>query len=81
MLLLSRKVGQQIRISEDIVVVVVRAIEGGRIKIGIDAPKHVQVLRAELATHPRGLEPSKVLTCCRPTNARQRIDLACKQSL
>jgi len=60
MLLLSRKVGQQIRISEDIVVVV-RAIEGGRIKIGIEAPKHVQVLRAELASHPRVLEPSKAI--------------------
>ena len=60
MLLLSRKVGQQIRISEDIVVVV-RAIEGGRIKIGIEAPKHVQVLRAELASRPRSLEPSKVI--------------------
>jgi len=48
MLLLSRKVGQQIRISEDIVVVV-RAIEGRRVKIGIEAPKETQVLRAEIA--------------------------------
>jgi len=49
MLLLSRKVGQLIRISEDIVIVV-RSIEGTRIKIGIEAPKDVQVLRAELAS-------------------------------
>lgn len=60
MLLLSRKVGQQIRISEDIVIVV-KAIEGGRIKIGIEAPKNVRVLRAELASHPHGLEPSKTI--------------------
>ncbi|MBL9165968.1 MAG: carbon storage regulator [Planctomycetaceae bacterium] len=51
MLLLSRKVGQQIRISEDIVVVV-RAIEGRRVKIGIEAPKETQVLRAEIALLP-----------------------------
>ena len=60
MLVLSRKVGERIRIAGDIVVVVT-AIQGDRIKIGIEAPKHVQVLRAELASHPRGLEPSKVI--------------------
>lgn len=48
MLLLSRKVGQKIRISEDIVVVI-RAIEGRRVKIGIEAPKETEVLRAEIA--------------------------------
>jgi len=47
MLVLSRKVGERIRISGDIVVVVA-AIQGDRIKIGIEAPKSVRVLRGEL---------------------------------
>jgi carbon storage regulator len=47
MLVLSRKVEERIRIAEDIVVVVT-AIQGDRIKIGIEAPKSVRVLRGEL---------------------------------
>ena len=46
MLVLSRKVGERIRIAADIVVVVT-AIQGDRIKIGIEAPKSVRVLRGE----------------------------------
>jgi carbon storage regulator len=52
MLILSRKVGERIRIADDIELVVT-AINGDRIKIGIEAPKNIQVLRGELATHPR----------------------------
>jgi len=51
MLILSRKVGERIRIAADIEVVVM-AIKVGRIKIGIQAPLNIQVLRAELASHP-----------------------------
>jgi carbon storage regulator len=47
MLVLSRKVGERIRIAGDIVVVVT-AIQGDRVKIGIEAPKLVRVLRGEL---------------------------------
>jgi carbon storage regulator len=47
MLVLSRKVGERIRIAADIVVVIT-AIQGDRIKIGIEAPKSVRVLRGEL---------------------------------
>ena len=47
MLVLSRKVGERIRIAADIVVVV-KAIQGDRIKIGIEAPKSVRVMRGEL---------------------------------
>jgi carbon storage regulator len=54
MLILSRKVGERIRIADHIKLVVT-AIESGRIKIGIEAPKTVQALRAELASHPRNL--------------------------
>lgn len=49
MLILSRKVGERIRIADHIELVVT-AIQGERIKIGIEAPKNTQVLRAELAS-------------------------------
>jgi carbon storage regulator len=55
MLILSRKVGEQIRISGDIVVVVT-AIQGDRIKIGTEAPKTFRVLRGELQSCPPTLE-------------------------
>jgi carbon storage regulator CsrA len=48
MLVLSRKVGEAIRIGNDIEVVVLAA-HNGRVKIGISAPRHVGVFRGELA--------------------------------
>lgn len=55
MLVLSRKVGERIRIAGDIIVVIT-AIRGDRIKIGIDAPKSVLVLRGELRETPRSVQ-------------------------
>jgi carbon storage regulator len=51
MLVLSRKVGESILISESIRVTVVQSANG-RIRLGIDAPPEVIVLREELTTHP-----------------------------
>ena len=47
MLSLARRPGQKIRIGEDIVLVV-REIRGRQVKIGIEAPPHVRVLREEI---------------------------------
>jgi carbon storage regulator len=47
MLVLSRKVGESIFINETIRVTVVHAANG-RIRLGIDAPPEVKVLREEL---------------------------------
>lgn len=55
MLVLSRKVGERIRIGADIVVVVT-AMQGDRIKIGIEAPKSVRVRRGELRETPRSVQ-------------------------
>ena len=64
MLLISRKVGQAIRIGENITVRVVRKRSDGRLVIGIEAPKEILVLREELAGRPdktkaaqRNMEP------------------------
>ena len=47
MLILSRKVGESIRIRGDILVTLVR-ITGDKAKIGIDAPEELEILRTEL---------------------------------
>jgi len=47
MLVLSRKVNEKIVIDGGIVVTVVK-IEGGQVRIGIEAPNHVKVYREEI---------------------------------
>jgi carbon storage regulator len=51
MLVLSRKVGQDIQIGPDIVVTVVE-VKGRMARIGIRAPRAVRVLRSELIGCP-----------------------------
>jgi len=47
MLVLSRKLNEKIVIDGGIVVTVVK-IEGGQVRIGIEAPSHVKVFREEI---------------------------------
>lgn len=47
MLILARKKGQAIRIGSDITITVVD-IQGDQVRLGIDAPRHIAVLRQEL---------------------------------
>lgn len=47
MLVLSRKIGEQIVINDNIRITVVE-IKGNKIRIGIDAPSEVRVDRAEI---------------------------------
>jgi carbon storage regulator len=63
MLILTRKIGERIRIAGDIEIVVLD-IQGERVKIGIEAPRTTRVLRAELtadrvarAPDPRPVSP------------------------
>ena len=58
MLVLSRKVGETILISEAIRVTVVQ-VANGRIRLGIDAPPEVRVLREELTMSCFNSSPSK----------------------
>lgn len=48
MLVLTRKPGEKLYIGEGIIVTVLSA-PGGRIRIGIEAPDHVPILRGELS--------------------------------
>jgi carbon storage regulator len=52
MLVLSRKPGEQIRIGDNVTVTVVE-VRGNRIKLGIEAPRQVGVVRSELEPHER----------------------------
>ncbi len=47
MLVLSRRVGERIRIGGDITITVVR-ISGGGVRLGIEAPTELPVVREEL---------------------------------
>ncbi len=47
MLVLSRKLSQQILIGSDIAITVVK-IEGNQVRLGIEAPPGVSILRQEL---------------------------------
>jgi carbon storage regulator len=47
MLVLTRKLLEKLYIGDDICVTVVR-LEGGQVRLGIDAPREVPVVRAEL---------------------------------
>jgi carbon storage regulator len=47
MLCLSRKLGERIIIGKDIVITVID-IQGNKIRLGIEAPRDVSVMRAEL---------------------------------
>jgi len=47
MLVLERQVGESIRIGDNVRVEVVR-VKGGRVKLGIEAPKHIEVHRSEV---------------------------------
>jgi carbon storage regulator len=47
MLILTRKLGEKITIGNDVVIRVIE-IKGSQIKLGIEAPKHIEVHREEI---------------------------------
>lgn len=51
MLVLSRKEGESVMIGGNIAVTVIR-LAGGRVRLGIAAPKEVSILRSELPQWP-----------------------------
>lgn len=61
MLVVTRKVGEAIiiRAGKDTITVSVEAIHGSNVRIGLDAPSHVQILRNELVQNQK--EFDKVL--------------------
>lgn len=70
MLVLTRRANQSIRIGPNVEVRVVR-VEGDRVVLGIDAPRHVAVVRSELIE-----EMSGELRNASDTRSKLRVMLA-----
>lgn len=56
MLVLTRKLMEKLYIGDAICVTVVR-MEGGQVRLGIEAPREIPVVRAELKPKTPGLSP------------------------
>lgn len=52
MLVLSRRMNEQIKIGRDITITIVR-LKGNVVRVGIDAPKNVHIARSELLAKPK----------------------------
>lgn len=50
MLVLTRKTTEQIKIGNDITITILR-VKGNAVRVGVDAPKAVRVIRSELPAH------------------------------
>jgi len=67
MLVLSRRVGEEIIINDNIRITVV-AVKGDRIRLGIAAPKDVTVDRAEIHVRRKEFDDDKVSPITVPAN-------------
>lgn len=75
MLVLTRKLMEKLFIGDDICVTIVR-LEGGQVRLGIEAPREVAVVRAELVPDrqaPRYREASRATTPVGVTRSEVRI--------
>jgi carbon storage regulator len=54
MLVLSRRERERVRLGDSIVVTIVR-VSGDKVRLGIEAPADMLVLRDELETHDQGV--------------------------
>ena len=65
MLVLSRKQGEKVLIADDITVTVL-SVQGGRIRLGIEAPDSCRILRGELAdwSGAGALLPAEAVAAC-----------------
>jgi carbon storage regulator len=59
MLVLSRKQSQRIRVGNSIVLTVVR-VSGDKVRIGIEAPEGMRVIRDELPRLPQAPDAARV---------------------
>ncbi len=83
MLVLSRKQNQEIVIGDGIKITVLK-IKGNTIRLGIDAPKDVKVIRGELSSHPnpnrgnnRDRQPSQRDRCVQQRSCQSPAKSGC----
>lgn len=64
MLVLTRKVGEKIWIGDNVSLTVVQ-VDRGKVRLGIEAPRDVNIRRAELEVAFQSTsEPEPSMTCC-----------------
>ncbi len=69
MLVLSRKVGERIRIGDEVTVTVVR-ITGGGVRLGIEAPAELSIIREELHKELQRHEQEEKAKALGPSESR-----------
>ncbi len=60
MLVLTRKLQEQIRIGDDITITILR-VKGNTVRVGIAAPRAIRVVRGELPRHDQFDTPSSLI--------------------
>ena len=62
MLILSRRESERVHLGDDIILTIVR-VNGDKVRIGVEAPSHIKILRTELERNiiesPPGTEQNK----------------------
>jgi carbon storage regulator len=56
MLILSRKESERVHLGDDIVLTIVR-VNGDKVRIGVEAPPHIKILRTELEVSAQDVPP------------------------
>ena len=72
MLILARKVGEAIKIADEITIKVME-IKGGQVKIGVEAPHHVSIHRNEV--YDRIVEENKKAALKAPADLSSLADI------
>lgn len=57
MLILSRRESERVHLGDDIVLTIVR-VNGDKVRIGVEAPPHVKILRTELEVSLTDIAPA-----------------------
>ena len=70
MLVLSRKISEQIQIGSDITLTI-RRIKGNTVKIGVEAPRNISVRRGEITPFPQA---DGEATCDSATSDKEHCD-------
>ena len=72
MLVLSRKVGEKIIIPELNTSIEIVEVKAGRVRVGIDAPRSVRVVREEIASTPAAASANPARTSKREAEHKSR---------
>lgn len=56
MLILSRRESERVHLGDDIVLTIVR-VNGDKVRIGVEAPPHIKILRTELEVSAQDINP------------------------